>query len=42
MAIFEFNGYDRNLRFSMEARYSKKLSYVPFFHHLLTAGNMSR
>jgi hypothetical protein len=22
---------DRNLRFSIEARYSKKLSYVPFF-----------
>lgn len=31
MAICEFDGYDRNLRFSIEARYSKKLSYVPFF-----------
>lgn len=31
MAICEFDGYDRNLRFSIEARYSKKLSYVPSF-----------
>jgi hypothetical protein len=40
MAICEFYGY--NLRFSIEARYSKKLSYVPFSHHILTTGNMSR
>jgi hypothetical protein len=42
MAICEFHGYDRNLRFSIEARYSQKLSYVPFFHNIRTAGNMSR